>query len=109
MISPEEVQDMRLAGKRVHIVDVRPAQYVAESPDIIDGAARRDPDKIGDWLHELPKDALVVAVCAFGRSVGQNCAAALRAEGVDARYMTGGHAAWKAANGPVVPLKEADR
>ena len=108
MISAEDVQAIRSAGTPIHIVDVRPRHYVVESREVIEGAMRRDPERLAEWVHELPRDGIVVAVCAFGRQIGQDAAAALRTAGLDARCMAGGHAAWKAINGPVVPLGEAE-
>ena len=39
--------------------------------------------------------------CVYGFHVGCQTAAALRKAGFDARYMAGGHFAWKAIKGPV--------
>lgn len=99
-ISAEQVMAMRETGRPVFIIDVRPDHYVVQSPEMIEGAIHRDAGRMGDWIDELPSDVPVVAVCAFGRSVGPEAAASLRAAGIDAYSMVGGHAAWKAAGGP---------
>jgi Fe-Mn family superoxide dismutase len=109
MISAEDVRAMRSTGRPIHIIDVRPRHYLLESREMIEGAVRRDPERVDEWVHEVPTDGLVVAVCAFGRQIGQDTASALRAAGLDAHCMAGGHAAWKAIDGPVVPLRETPR
>jgi rhodanese-related sulfurtransferase len=45
--------------------------------------------------------APVVAFCVYGFHVGCQTVATLRKAGFDARYMAGGHFAWKAIKGPV--------
>jgi Fe-Mn family superoxide dismutase len=42
----------------------------------------------------------VVVFCVYGFHVGCKTTIALRDAGFDARYMRGGHAAWKASGGP---------
>ena len=49
----------------------------------------------------LSKDEPVVTFCVYGFHIGCQSAAALRRAGFDARYMAGGHFAWKAIKGPV--------
>ena len=43
----------------------------------------------------------VVVFCAYGFHVGCKTAIALREAGFDAKYMKGGHSAWKAIGGPI--------
>ena len=100
-ITPEEVQDMLNAGQRVQIIDTRPRHSSTRSHDIVEGAVWRDPDRVEDWMDSLSKDEPVVTFCVYGFHVGCTSAAALRKAGFDARYMSGGHYAWKAIKGPV--------
>ena len=44
-----------------------------------------------------------VVWCAYGFHVGCKTAIALRDLGFDAKFMTGGHSAWKAIDGPTKP------
>ena len=100
-ITPEEVQDMLNSGTRVQLIDTRPRHYSTRAQDIVDGAVWRDPERIEEWMGSLSKDEPVVTFCVYGFHVGCQSAAALRKAGFDARYMAGGHYAWKAIKGPV--------
>jgi Fe-Mn family superoxide dismutase len=100
-ITVEEVQTMLAAGTPVQIVDTRPRHYTARSPEIMAGAMWRDPERVDEWMGELSKTEPVVTFCVYGFHVGCQTAAALRQAGFDARYMAGGHFAWKAIKGPL--------
>ncbi len=100
-ITPEEVQAMLEAGQRVQIIDTRPRHRSTRAKDIVDGAVWRDPERIDEWVGTLSKDEPVVTFCVYGFHIGCQTAAALRKAGFDARYMAGGHYAWKAIKGPV--------
>ena len=100
-VSVEEVKAMLDAGKPVQIIDTRPKHYVSKTQDIMEGAKWYDPDRIDEWVGQLSKDEPVVTFCVYGFHVGCRSAIALRAAGFDARYMKGGHAAWKAIGGKV--------
>ena len=64
-------------------------------------AVWRDPERVDEWIGEFSKEVPVVTFCVYGFHIGCETAAKLRKEGFDARYMTGGHVAWKATQGPV--------
>ena len=98
-VSVEEVKAMLDAGKPVQFIDARPRHYVSRMRDIIDGALWRDPDRVKDWVGELSKSEPVVTFCVYGFHVGCKTAIALRDAGFDAKYMKGGHSAWKAIGG----------
>ena len=100
-IAPEEVQAMLNAGQRVQIIDTRPRHYSTRAHDIVEGAVWRDPERLEEWIGELSKDEPVVTFCVYGFHIGCQSAEALRKAGFDARYMAGGHYAWKAIKGPV--------
>ena len=44
--------------------------------------------------------------CVYGFHIGCQTATTLREAGYDARYMRGGHAAWKALDGPVDLMRQ---
>jgi len=98
-VTAEEVKAMIEAGEDVQIIDARPRHYAARSSDIMEGAVWRDPEQVDEWIGELSKGKPVVTYCVYGFHVGCQTAIALRKAGFDARYMAGGHYAWKAAGG----------
>lgn len=100
-VTVDEVQAMLDSGTPVQIIDTRPRHSSSRSPDMMEGALWRDPDRVHEWMNELSKSAPVVAFCVYGFHVGCQTVAALRKAGFDARYMAGGHFAWKAIKGPV--------
>jgi Fe-Mn family superoxide dismutase len=100
-VTVEEVQAMIDSGSRVQIIDTRPRHYVTKAQDMMAGAAWRDPERLEEWIGELSKGDPVVTFCVYGFHIGCETAASLRKAGFDARYMAGGHYAWKAIKGDV--------
>jgi superoxide dismutase, Fe-Mn family len=100
-ISVEEVKAMLDAGEPVQLVDTRPRHYSSRAHDMMERAVWRDPERVDDWIGELSKTIPVVTFCVYGFHIGCETAATLRKAGFDARYMAGGHYAWKATKGPV--------
>jgi Fe-Mn family superoxide dismutase len=98
-VSVEEVKEMLDSGKLVQFVDARPRHSVSRTQDIVEGATWRDPDHVQEWAGELSKSDPVVVFCVYGFHVGCRTAIALRDAGFDAKYMKGGHSAWKAMGG----------
>jgi Fe-Mn family superoxide dismutase len=100
-ITPEEIRVMLDSGTKVQIIDTRPRHYTTRAQDMMEGAVWRDPERLDDWIGELSKTEPVVTFCVYGFHIGCETAATLRKAGFDARYMAGGHYAWKAIKGPV--------
>jgi Fe-Mn family superoxide dismutase len=100
-ISVEQVNAMLESGTSVQIIDTRPRHYTAKANDIMEGAVWRDPERLDEWIGTLSKTEPVVTFCVYGFHIGCETASALRNAGFDARYMAGGHFAWKAIKGPV--------
>jgi Fe-Mn family superoxide dismutase len=100
-VSVEEVKSMLDAGRPVQIVDARPRHFVSRTQDIMEGAVWRDPDRVEEWTGDLSKSDPVVVFCVYGFHVGCKTAIALRDAGFDAKFMKGGHSAWRAIGGPV--------
>jgi len=100
-IAPEDVQAMLTSGQKVQLIDTRPRHYTTRAQDMVANAVWRDPERVEDWIGTLSKDEPVVTFCVYGFHIGCQTAAALRKAGFDARYMAGGHYAWKALKGPV--------
>lgn len=100
-ITVEEVKSMLDAGQSIQIIDTRPRHYSARAQDMMEGAVWRDPERVDEWIGELSKTDPVVTFCVYGFHIGCETAETLRKAGFDARYMAGGHYAWKATKGPV--------
>ncbi len=98
-VSVEDVDAMIKSGQKVQIIDARPRHYITKATDIVAGAVWRDPERMEDWVGELKKDEPVVTFCVYGFHIGCQTATALRSQGFDAKYMTGGHFGWKARKG----------
>jgi Fe-Mn family superoxide dismutase len=88
-------------GTPLQIIDARPRHYTTRTHEIMQGAVWRDPERIDDWIGALDREQPVVTYCVYGFHVGCQTAIALRKAGFDARYMAGGHYAWKAIGGKV--------
>ena len=102
-VGVEEVKAMLDAGKPVQVIDTRPRHFVSRTQDIMQGATWRDPDRVQEWAGELSKSDPVVTFCVYGFHVGCKTAIALREAGFDAKFMKGGHSAWKAIGGTTKP------
>ena len=100
-VGVEEAKAMLDAGKPVQFIDARPWPAVSRAPEVMQGAKWRDPERVQKWASELSKTEPVVVFCAYGFHVGCKTAIALRDLGFDAKFMTGGHSAWKAIGGQV--------
>ena len=100
-VGVEEVKAMLDAGERVQVVDARPRACVSWTQEVMQGATWRDPERVQEWVGELSKSDPVVVFCAYGFHVGCKTAIKLRDLGFDAKFMEGGHSAWKAIGGPV--------
>ena len=100
-VTVDEVRAMLQSGEPVQVIDTRPRHYSSRAQDIVEGAVWRDPERVDEWIGELSKTTPVVTFCVYGFHIGCQTAATLRKAGFDARYMAGGHYAWKAAKGPV--------
>ena len=100
-ISAEEVRELLTSGTPVQIIDTRPKHYTSKAQDIMQGAVWRDPERLDEWIGTLSKTEPVVTFCVYGFHIGCGTASTLRKAGFDARYMAGGHFAWKALKGPV--------
>jgi rhodanese-related sulfurtransferase len=72
------------------LFDVRRRAVYDEAKDIIPTAIWRDHGAAAAWVKEIPADAEPVVYCVHGHQVGQSAVAALRAAGIQARYLEGG-------------------
>ena len=86
------------------LLDVRRALARATDGSDIADARWLDPALWLDWKNDIGNQRPVVVYCAHGHEISQGLTAALRAMGVDARYLDGGMTAWKAAGQSVLPI-----
>jgi Fe-Mn family superoxide dismutase len=100
-VAVEDVKAMMAAGAAVQVIDVRPRHFVSRQQDIAEGVTWRDPEQVDKWMEELSKAAPVVVYCAYGFHIGCKTAIKLRDAGFDAKFMNGGHSAFKAVGHPV--------
>ena len=82
------------------VLDVRRKRVYEKANAVLPGAQWRDPDRVADWCDAVPRDRPVVVYCIYGHEVGRSTALALRARGVDARFLEGGMDAWQQAGRP---------
>ncbi len=98
-IKPEDLKIQITSRNDIVLLDVRrKADYDVEK-DTLPNALWRDPEKVHEWSRELPRDKDVVIYCARGGSVSNKVLDRLLDKKIQARYLEGGIAAWKAANG----------
>ncbi len=91
------------AAEKVRILDIRRPEHLALATETVAGAQWRDPGQVDAWCAELDPSRPVVVCCVHGLDIGRSTALALRARGFDARFLTGGVEAWRAAGLPVEP------
>ncbi len=104
-ITVEEVAAMLKAGTPVQIIE--PAQNTTPPSRRTSWKAPCGAIPSG-WTNgsaSFPKANRSSPICVYGFHVGCETAIALRKAGFDARYMAGGHYAWKAIKGPVKLLQ----
>jgi Fe-Mn family superoxide dismutase len=107
-VDVEEVKAMLEVGKPVQIIDARPRHSMSRQQEIMDGATWRDPDRVQEWSGELSKSDPVVVFCVYGFHVGCKTTIMLREAGFDAKYMKGGHSAWKAIGGAIKGTQDSE-
>ena len=93
-ISPAALRQSLRSAEPPIVIDVRRTERFHESAYMLQGALRRDPQKVNDWKITLPQSAQVIVYCVHGHEVSQNAAKAL-----GARYLEGGIEAWRDAGG----------
>ncbi len=98
-IHPKELMELLAHKNRVLLIDVRNKSDLESFHYAIPGAEWRNPETVDEWGEELPGGREVVIYCARGGPVSNKVLDHLRAKKVDARYIEGGIAGWKASGG----------
>jgi rhodanese-related sulfurtransferase len=91
------------------IIDVRVPTAFKGDTHLIAGAIWRDPFSVNEWSKYLPRHRPVVVYCVHGLEISRNAADGLCADGVDARPLEGGIAAWRDAGGPLIKKSSSPR
>ena len=107
MPSPTEItvkQLARLIGthEALTIIDVRIDEDFDLDPQILPTATRCAHTNIAELAPQL-KDKKVVVYCQKGKKISQGAIAILRAMGVDAESLEGGHFDWRDAGQTLIP------
>ena len=76
------------------LLDVRRKADADANPRCIANAVYRNPEKIDDWVKDLPADKPAVVYCVKGGSVSQSVTERLHQEGIEAVFLEGGLKAW---------------
>ena len=100
-IDINKLNRLMASGETPFLIDVRrKADYEADPKKIAD-AIWRDPEKIEDWIKDLPPGAPAVVYCVKGGSVSQSIADRMRKEGLEAMFLEGGIKAWTENDRPL--------
>ncbi|MGE0210869.1 MAG: chromate resistance protein ChrB domain-containing protein [Parvibaculaceae bacterium] len=101
-VSPEHLMAKLARAQAPRLVDVRRRSAFDGADRLLPAAVWRDHLEVSRWAKELPSGGALVIYCTHGHNVSQLAAAALRAEGLDARVLAGGIEAWIANGYPTV-------
>jgi len=82
------------------VLDVRRQPAYDGDPATLPAALRCAPDAIDAFA--APPGAEVIVTCVHGHEVSRNAAKALRARGIDARYLEGGVEHWRESGLPLL-------
>jgi rhodanese-related sulfurtransferase len=76
------------------LLDVRRKADYQANPKTIKGAVWCDPEKIDDWITQLPIGRRAVVYCVKGGSVSKSVTDRLRGEKFDVVFLEGGLKHW---------------
>jgi rhodanese-related sulfurtransferase len=82
------------------VLDARKRDDFDADDRLIVGAVRCEIDANHGWRNSVPAGQSVVVYCAHGGEVSQTAASELQRAGIDAAFLDGGMAAWRAQNLP---------
>ena len=101
-ITPNDLKPLLARDKDVVLLDIRRKNDYDADPVKVPGAAWYDPNQVAEWSAQLPRDKDTVLYCVRGGSVSNAVVDALRALGINARFIEGGIEGWKQAGEPTV-------
>lgn len=89
----------------ITLLDVRRKADYQANPNTIKGALWHDPEKIGDWVKQLPSGKRTVVYCVKGGSISQSVTDRLRDEGLETVFLDGGLRNWTESGQPVEAVR----
>ncbi len=104
-IEIKELNKLESIGDKVTLLDVRRKTDYEATPQKIGGSVWRDPEKIDEWVKQLPVGNRTVVYCVKGGSVSQSVAERLHREGIDAFFLEGGLKTWIGNGQPVQDVR----
>ncbi len=104
---PNSIDPTTLSQSRAAyvIVDARKRPARAASAETVPDTIYRSPFSADLWWNEF-QGIKVVVFCVHGHEVSQAVCGFLADQGIDACYLEGGFAAWKAAGLPIAAIGE---
>ncbi len=108
-VATPDARKMLEADPELIVIDARLPDDATTVPVRLRGARRAPPDKVDEVAASLPRGAKALVYCAWGFEIGGDCAARLRAHGIDAVALAGGIGAWRADGLPTEPFKEGEQ
>lgn len=93
-IDIKELKKLFAKEESMTLLDVRRNADYQANPNTIKGAVWRDPEKIDDWVKQLPVGKRTVVYCVKGGSVSRSVTDRLRGEKFDAVFLEGGLKNW---------------
>jgi rhodanese-related sulfurtransferase len=100
-ITADELKVLISSDRTPALFDVRRKTDFDVAPKKIEGAVRGDPEKIDEWIDQVPQDRPVVLYCVKGGSVSQGIAGRLQQSHPDVKFLQGGIKAWEELGEPL--------
>lgn len=97
----DELKVLISSDRKPALFDVRRKADFDAAPKKIESAVRLDPEKIDEWIDQVPQDRPVVVYCVKGGSVSQGIADRLQQRHPDVKFLQGGIKAWAELGEPL--------
>ena len=108
-ISPHDRWTLIGTDQAPTIIDARRRDVFQAADGLLPAAVWREVADMAQWAAGIDRGRTAVIACKEGHQRSQAVAAHLRAEGIDARVLTGGYAGWSQAGLPLVTKAALDR
>ena len=100
-ITTDELKALMSSNQKPALFDVRRKADFDAAPKKIESAVRHDPERVDEWIDQLPQDRPVVVYCVKGGSVSQGIADRLQQSHPDVKFLQGGIKAWAELGEPL--------